>query len=161
VHGAVVHGQPGRLPKSPVAVTRWRLASWQVGVGTAPLRRRASLDSVLAGKVVERERSASSQKAFERAGGRLGNGPIAVGHIDAARTGALLGLSAVTTEGAARAFGLRFVPLEEHAVEIWVAEPWLAHPGIEALAELLGTPAFTERVAQFGGYDLVGCGAVV
>jgi hypothetical protein len=36
---------------------------------------------------------------------------------------------------------------------------WLAHPGIEALGELLGRTAFTGRLAQFGGYDLEGCGS--
>ncbi len=161
VHAAVVHDRRGRLPKPPVAVARWRFASWQVGVGVTPRLRQASLEAVLARKVVQRDRAASSQKAFERAGGRPGAGPVAAGHLDAARAGAMLGLSAVTTEGAARAFGLRFLPLEEHAVEVWVAECWAGHPGVEALAELLGRPAFTERVAHFGGYDLTGCGAVV
>ncbi len=161
VHAAVVHDRRGHLPEPPVAVARWRFASWQVGVGLAPRLRRASLEAVLAGKVVQRDRAASSQKAFERAGGRSAQGPVASGHLDAARTAALLGLSAVTTEGAARSFGLRFLPLEEHSVELWVAERWLAHPGIESLAELLGRPAFTERVAQFGGYDLSACGSVV
>jgi molybdate-binding protein len=114
---------------------------------------------------VQRDRDAASQRAFERAFERARaapgarSGPIASGHLDAARTAALLGVAAVTTEGAAHAFGLPFVALEEHVVEIWVAERWLAHPGIEALAELLGRPAFTDRVAQFGGYDLSGCGA--
>ena len=158
VHAAVVHDRWGRLPKPPVGVARWRLASWQVGVGVAPRLRRASLEAVLAGKVVQRERAASSQRAFERAGGKPGHGPVASGHLDAARVGALLGLGAVTTEGAARTFGLRFLPLEEHAVEVWVGERWLGHPGIEAFAELLGRPAFTDRVARFGGYDLTGCG---
>lgn len=161
LHAAVVHDRWGRLPKPPIAVARWRFASWQVGVGVAPRLRRASLESVLAGRVVQRERAAASQKAFERAGGRPGEGPVASGHLDSARLGALLGLSAVTTEGAARSFGLRFLPLEEHAVEIWVAERWLAHPGVDALAELLGRRAFTDRVVQFGGYDLTGCGTVV
>ncbi|HWE32232.1 MAG TPA: helix-turn-helix domain-containing protein [Solirubrobacteraceae bacterium] len=161
VHAAVVHDRWGRLPKPPVAVARWRLASWQVGVGVASRRRLGSLESVLAGRVVQREPAASSQRAFERSGGRAGHGPVASGHLEAARVGALLGLSAVTTEGAARAFGLRFLPLEEHAVEVWVAERWLGHPGVEALAELLGRPAFTDRVAQFGGYDLTGCGTQI
>jgi molybdate-binding protein len=73
----------------------------------------------------------------------------------------MLGAGAVTTEGAARAFGLTFIALEEHAVEFWVGLRWLAHPGIEALVELLGQRAFTGRVSQFGGYDLEGCGSWV
>jgi DNA-binding XRE family transcriptional regulator len=169
VHAAVVHDRRGELPRAPVPVARWHLARWQVGLGLPSRYRRASLESVLAGElpIVQRDRAAASQGAFERAGaaagviGRPHTGPLASGHLDAARTAATLGVGAVTTEGAARAFGLPFLPLEEHVVEIWVALRWLAHPGIEALGELLGRPAFIDRVAQFGGYDLSGCGVRV
>ena len=65
---------------------------------------------------------------------------------------------AVTTEGAAHSFDLAFIALEEHVVEVWVPTRWLDHPGVEALAEVLATSAFTERVAHFGGYDLTHCG---
>ena len=61
----------------------------------------------------------------------------------------------------AAAFGLRFLALENHVVELWVAERWLDHPGVSALVELLTTKAFTERVAHFGGYDLTHCGESV
>jgi hypothetical protein len=46
-------------------------------------------------------------------------------------------------------------------VEVWVAERWLGHAGIDALGELLATTAFTQRVAQFGGYDLTDCGELI
>jgi molybdate-binding protein len=85
-------------------------------------------------------------------------GPRAGGHIDAARLAATLGCGAITTESAARAFGLRFVALEEHTVEVWLAERWLEHPAASALGDVLASAAFTERVSQFGGYDLAGCG---
>ncbi len=168
VHAAVVHDRRGRLPRPPVPVSRWHLASWQVGVGLPASVAGASLESVLAGglPIVQRDHAASSQRALERASAATGaarvrTGPLASGHLDAARTGAALGGAAVTTEGAALAFGLTFMALEEHVVEIWVAERWLAHPGIEELGELLARTAFTDRVAQFGGYDLTGCGTRV
>jgi molybdate-binding protein len=84
---------------------------------------------------------------------------MAGGHIEAARLAATLGCAAVTTEAAARAFGLEFLPLEEHVVQIWLAERWRDHPGVETLGNLLAAAAFTERIAQFGGYDLNGCGS--
>jgi DNA-binding XRE family transcriptional regulator len=165
VHAAVVHDRPGRLPRAPLPVARWHLARWQVGLGVPTRYRDSSLEALLDGDlpIVQRDRAAASQRAFERAGGGRGRGAtgagsVASGHLDAARTAAMLGAGAVTTEGAARAFGLPFLALEEHVVEIWVALRWLAHPGIEALGELLGRPAFTARVAQFGGYDLSLCG---
>jgi molybdate-binding protein len=66
--------------------------------------------------------------------------------------------AAVTTEAAARAFDLRFLAIEDHTVEIWLAQRWLDHPGANALAEILASTAFTERLANFAGYDLTGCG---
>lgn len=168
VHAAVVHGPRERLPKPPARVVRLHLARWRVGVAAAPSLRRRSLEALLHGKapIVQRDPSAASQQAFERAAAEAGRsapapGPRASGHIEAARIASTLGCAAVTTEAAARAFDLRFIALEEHAVEIWLAERWHEHPGFDALGELLAGPAFTERVAQFGGYDLAGCGARV
>ena len=165
VHAAVVHGIPQELPEPPVSVIRWHLARWQVGLATAPTVPGDSLEAILAGDtpVAQRDPAAASQQAFERAAANAGiteppPGPRATGHIDAARIAATVNGAAVTTEAAARAFDLRFFALEDHTVEIWLAERWLDHPGADALADLLTTTAFTERVAHFAGYDLTGCG---
>jgi len=165
VHAAVVHGPEGALPSPSVPVARIHLARWRVGLGTSPALRDRSVDALLAGgtPIAQRDPAAASQQALERAAARLGvesppAGRRAAGHIDAARIAATLGCAAVTTEAAAEAFDLRFVALERHTVEIWVAERWLAHPGTDALGELLSSPAFRERIAQFRGYDLAGCG---
>jgi molybdate-binding protein len=116
--------------------------------------------------IVRRDPAAASQQAFERARiaagvGPLAPGPQATGHLDGARLAATLDAAAVTTEGAARAFDLSFVALEDHVVEVWITDRWLDHPGIDALGEILTTTAFTERVAHFGGYDLSHCGELV
>jgi len=165
VHAAVVHGRRSTLPQPPVPVIRWHLARWQVGLAIAPTVRGDSLEAVLAGDrpVVQRDPAAASQQAFKRASARAGisqppPGPRATGHIDAARIAATVNGAAVTTEAAARAFDLRFLAFEDHTVEIWLAERWLDHAATNALAELLGSTAFTHRVAQFAGYDLAGCG---
>jgi len=164
VHAAVVHGPRDGLPSPPVAVIRLHLARWQVGLAAAPALRRRSLEALLRGKapIVQRDPAAASQQALQRAADRAGiptpPGPRAGGHIDAARIATTLGCAALTTEAAARAFGLHFLPLEEHVVQIWLAERWRDHPGVETLGNVLAAAAFTERVAQFGGYDLDGCG---
>jgi hypothetical protein len=131
----------------------------------APRLKGRSLGALLAGKapIAQRDPAAASQQALERAAVRAGiattpPGPRAGGHIEAARLAATLGCAAITTEAAARAFDLRFLTLEEHVVQIWLAERWRDHAGVEALGNLLAGAAFTERVAQFGGYDLTGCG---
>ena len=115
---------------------------------------------------MQREPAASSQQALERALRRGGHeqppaGPDAAGHIEAARTAAILSCAALTTESAARAFGLRFMPLEAHVVQVWVANRWTAQPAFEAFGDLLLSTAFTSRVGQFGGYELTGCGSRV
>jgi transcriptional regulator with XRE-family HTH domain len=168
IHAAVAHGPGAELPVPPVPVLRLHLARWQVGVGIAPALGPLDFESLLAtgSPVVQRERAASSQQAFERALERVGYGQLpgdrtADGHIEAARLAATLGGAAVTTESAARAFDLGFLPLEEHTVEVWVDERWAAHPGLEALGEVLTSAAFTDRVGQFGGYRLAGCGSRV
>jgi len=168
IHAATVHGPRGALPDPPVSVLRLHLARWLVGLAVAPGRARCSLESLLAGKlpIVQRDPAAASQQALARAAAKLGlsavpRGPRAGGHIEAARLGSTLGHAALTTEAAARAFGLGFLALEEHAVQIWLARRWLDHPGASALGNLLASSAFTERIAQFGGYDLVGCGGRV
>jgi transcriptional regulator with XRE-family HTH domain len=169
VHAAVVHGIAGELPEPPVRVARWHFARWQVGLASSPRLRARSVEQVVRGRapVVEREPAAASQQALERARRAFGvrsrnaSAPRAAGHLDGARMASILGAAAVTTEGAARTFGLRFVALEEHAVEIWVDERWLGHPGIDALGGLLASAAFTQRVASFGGYDLARCGEPV
>lgn len=166
VHAAVVHGPRDQLPTPPLAVIRLHLARWQVGLALAPALGSRSLDALLGGEapIVQRDRAAASQQALQRAARRAGTaspppGPLAGGHIEAARMAATLGCAAVTTEAASRAFGLHFVALEEHVVQIWLAERWRDHPGVETLGNLLAAGAFTERVAQFGGYDLDGCGS--
>jgi hypothetical protein len=161
-----VHGVPSELPEPPVPVVRWHLARWRVGLAVAPTVRGDSLEAILHGDipVAQRDPMAASQQAFERASATAGvtrprSGRQATGHIDAARIAATINGAAVTNEAAAEAFDLRFLALEHHTVEIWLAERWLDHPGANALGELLAASAFTERISHYGGYDLVGCGA--
>jgi DNA-binding XRE family transcriptional regulator len=165
IHAAVVHGPPHDLPEPPVPVVRSHLARWQVGLAFPDKLRAHTLEALLRGDLplAQRDPAAASQQALERARAAAGiraipPGPHATGHLDAARIAAILEGAAITTEGAARAFDLRFLALEDHVVEIWMAQRWLDHPGVNAVADLLTTTAFTERVAQFGGYDLAHCG---
>ena len=165
VHAAVVHGPSGGLPEPPVPVQRLHLARWEVGLAAAPKLRRKSLQGLLDGGVAiaQRDPSAASQQSLERAAVRAGRvsplpGPVVEGHIAAARTASALECAAVTIEAAARSFDLRFLPIEEHVVEVWVANIWREHPGFIALGNILASRAFTERIAHFGGYDLRECG---
>ena len=168
IHGAVVHGPPGSLGRAHVDLTRVRLASWQVGLCLAPQLKMRTLDAVLDARlpIVQRQESASSQRALHRAAtalgyGRLPAGVVASSHRDSARAAAALGTAGLTTEGAARQLGLRFVEIEEHTVELWLAARWREHPGFVALLDVLNSRPYRARVSRLGGYDLAGCGTVL
>jgi DNA-binding XRE family transcriptional regulator len=164
-HAVLVHGPATRLPADPCPVRRWHLARWRVGVALAGAPPAPALEAVLDGRValVQREPSASSQQGLERAAARAGAPlpsalAVASGHLDAARTALAIGGAGVTFEPAAVAFGLPFIPLEEHVVELWVAASGLEHPALRALGELVSSAAFQRRLGAIGGYDLTDCG---
>lgn len=85
-------------------------------------------------------------------------GAIASGHIDVTRRVAAGASAGVTMEPAALSCGLAFSALEEHIAEIWIDERWREHPGVDAIADVLRSAAFTTRLSLIGGYELSGCG---
>jgi DNA-binding XRE family transcriptional regulator len=160
LHAALVHGPPDALGDAG-GMLRWRLAAWEVGlaaVSGAPL----DLEPVAAGRlrVARREPGAAAQQALERAVARLGapvhtRGPLAAGHLDAARR-VVYGTAdvAVTMRAAAIAYGLEFAPIERHVVELHIDPRWVHHPGIVALGDLVASKSFRARLGSLGGYDL-------
>jgi DNA-binding XRE family transcriptional regulator/molybdate-binding protein len=167
-HAALVHGPVAQLPRAPVDVVRLHVARWRVGLASRGRGRGAAgvADVCRPGaRVVQREPGASSQQAFRRAvlreGAELPGGPLAAGHLDVARRVVAGARAGVTMEPAALAYRLRFAPLEEHAVELWIDARWREHPAAERLHDVLGSPAFRARVGLVGGYDLAGSGSRV
>jgi DNA-binding XRE family transcriptional regulator len=155
-HGALVHG-PRLSP--PAGVVRLRFARWRAGVAYDRSLGAPSLEALIADvPLVGRPRTAASQQAVDRAARRLGvprpSGEVAETHVDAARRAHWQHCAAVTIEPVAARFGLGFTDLEEHTVELWVAEHWAAHPGLAALADLLRSSAFRDRLAPMPGYDV-------
>ncbi len=158
-HGVVVHAPAGELPTPSVPVRRWQLTNWQVGL--AGIATPPSLDQLAsrAEQVVQRDSDAGAQKALERAlqsiGARPGlPGPIASGHIDAARRVAYgIGSAGLVMEAAARHFELAFTPLEHHRVELWLAEEWLDLPASQALVGILTSTSLRTQLQLIPGYD--------
>jgi putative molybdopterin biosynthesis protein len=56
--------------------------------------------------------------------------------------------------GAARAYGLEFIPLTTERYELAVPERRLDQPGVRALLAVLAEDDFLETVRELGGYDL-------
>ena len=167
VHAVVVHGTRLVPAQSQSDLRRIHMARWEVGL-TA--RRGTALEVGRARRVTvaRRDPGAESQRALERALRDAGDparplrGPLATGHLDAAR---LVTLGAaelgVTMRPAATAFGLSFLALEEHEVQLWVAPEWWDHPGVQALLDEIASRAFRRRLGHLGGYDLARAGALL
>ncbi|GGI03381.1 helix-turn-helix domain-containing protein [Egicoccus halophilus] len=158
-HAAVVHDVDPAQPVHPDRVHRLTLASWRTGLA-APEGAAAGLDAALAGRgpVVQRDAGAGAQLAFERAlrdeGHATPSGPLATGHLDAARQASTTGVPAVTIEPVALALGLVFRPLETHRVEVWIDAGAADHPGARVLGEVLASARLRRRLAVLPGYDL-------
>lgn len=161
VHGVVVHGPAGEMPSPPVPVRRWHLAHWLVGVASGRVSGVPSVEEIAERRlpVVQRDPGAGTQLAFSRALERIGApmsvpGPIADGHVDVARRVATGSVAGLTMEAAARSFGLGFVPLEEHTVELWLDERWATLPAAVAVVETLTSGSLRVRLELVGGYRL-------
>jgi excisionase family DNA binding protein len=63
-------------------------------------------------------------------------------------------------EGAARQFGLRFVPLVEERFDLLVARKAWFDPPFQTFWRFCQGPEFAAKAAALGGYDLSGLGAV-
>lgn len=158
-HAAVVHDVDPPAPATDDRVHRLPLATWRTGVAAPPGVRHGLADALAgAGPVVQRDRGATAQLAYERALERVGapqpDGPRAAGHLDAARRAQHGGLAAVTIEPVARALGLDFHPLETHRVEVWIDAGAAEHPGAATLGEVLASARLRARLASFAGYEL-------
>ena len=161
IHAAVVHGRVGHLKRSSRPVRRYVLAGWRVGLASR-VGLPAELEQLATGrlKAARREPGAESQRALERALAPYGGaarliGPAASDHIDAARKVAEGTVDVgITIEAAAMVHGLVFAPLEEHRVELRIAEEWQDHPGARALLELFYSQSFRHRLDALGGYDM-------
>jgi DNA-binding XRE family transcriptional regulator/molybdate-binding protein len=161
VHAAIVHGPRGHLRKPSRPVRRFILADWQVGLavraGTPTDMEKLAKAKV---RAVRRDPGAEAERALERrlvaAGGVvLRQGPLAIGHLDAARHVAYGSADvAATMEAAAIAYDLEFSPLEGHRAELRVAEEWESHPGARALLDLIVSRPMLDRLEALGGYDL-------
>lgn len=161
-HAVTVHGPDLDERRSTVAVRRWHVARWRVGLAAPTDLAPGWVDDALAGRipVVHREPGAGSQAAFERARrpeqppGTPIIGPRVGGHADAAWRAVTDRMVAVTIEPAALANGLAFHPLETHTSELWVAAEHTDNALLHAFVNELTGERVHRRLAAIGGYDL-------
>ncbi|MBA2318032.1 MAG: helix-turn-helix domain-containing protein [Euzebyales bacterium] len=166
-HGAIVHGPPGALPQPAIAIRRVHLARWQVGLGGPAELGRQAFEEVLDGRrpAIQRDEGAGSQQALLRAvasrGATVAGGPLAAGHVAAARRAAQDGAVAVTIEPVAHAMGLAFHPLEVHVAQLWLRAADAADGDAGRLVEAITSPAMQRQLRMIAGYDLTDAGSLV
>ena len=165
LHAAVVHGSESNLAHraKQIAVGRFHLARWRVGLAARPDATAGWWRRALSGKVpvVQREPGAGVQVAFRGAVSRSRMpvpGPIANSHIEAGRLAIAMDLPAVTIEPAAKVVGAAFHAIEVHSAELWVAEAWMTDAVFESAMHVLSGARFQRQLAGVGGYDLEGSG---
>ena len=166
LHAAVVHGpRPDLVARAQgLAIARFQLARWQVGLAAEPGAVSGWWKQALTGKfpVVQREPGAGVQQTFRGAvpqSRKSVPGPMANSHIEASRWAMAMEIPAVTIEPAARAVGAVFHPIEVHTAELWVAQSWIDDDVFEAAMTILVGSRFRRQLASVGGYDLEGSGA--
>jgi molybdate-binding protein/DNA-binding XRE family transcriptional regulator len=167
VHLAALHDRADRLPDAPEDVVAFELARWRVGVAFDAGQVSSAVDAIEAGgAVVQRERSAGTQAAFDRWVRREHQtrppGPRAGGHVEVCRMVAMgVAVAGVTAEPAAVAAGLGFEAIEEHVVQLWCPRDLLVEPAVAELMDRFSSAAFGHRIAALPAYDVARLGAEV
>lgn len=160
------------FPRNSVAVITF--AVWEEGMVVAhgnPKKIRGVEDLARPDiRIVNREAGAGSRKLLDARLKRLkipasevrGYDVEAAGHLPAAwrvHTGEADGC--IATRGAARLFGLGFVPLVSERYDLAIRRQHLDLPGIRALLDVLSRSQFRRELDSLGGYDTTSAGARV
>jgi putative molybdopterin biosynthesis protein len=144
-------------------------ASWREGLVVRPGAGVRGLDDV-AGRglrLVNREPGAQARTLLDRERLRLGLEPsqlagydsLAAGHLQvaAAIVGGLAD-AGVSSEPAALAYGLDFIPLAEERFDLLLPAKYAASREVQGLLKVLTSPWLLAQLASLPGYDAARCG---
>ncbi len=158
-----------RIPGLPVVLVEWAFRSQGLVLAPGNPRNIAEIGDLAGRRVIPRQRDAGSRVLLEYLMSQAGLEPAAVTMLDPpARSEADVALAVadgkadagLAVETVARQYRLDFVPLfrERYDLAVW-RHDWF-EPPLQALMAFARTPAFTERAAELGGYDISGLGTV-
>ena len=171
VHVAGVHrtGDPGELIEIPGGGEVVGFTSWREGLvvrhaaqvtGLADVARRGL-------RLVNREPGAQARTLLDRERLRLRLDPAelpgydsqAAGHLQvAAAVAGRLADAGVSSEPAALAYGLDFIPLASERFELVLPAKHAASREVQGLLRVLSSPWLLAQLASLPGYDPAGCG---
>jgi putative molybdopterin biosynthesis protein len=181
VHAAGVHrvgpGEGGNSPGIPGDDTSGipggaevvGFASWREGLVVRPGAEVRGLDDVARQRLrlVNREPGAQARTLLDRERLRLGLEPsqltgydsLAAGHLQvaAAIVGGLAD-AGVSSEPAALAYGLDFIPLAEERFDLLLPAKHAASREVQGLLKVLTSPWLLAQLASLPGYDAARCG---
>lgn len=174
VHVAAVHRAVDAAVRPTRGVEVVGFASWREGLAVAPGHRETVsglADVVAAGlRIVNREPGSEARRLLDEQLALLGAAPERVVGYETACRAHLLVASAVasglaeagvTTEPAAIAFRLAFVPWQQEVTELHVARANMGSPEVRALFDVLGGSELPRQLDSIDGYDASPCGRVV
>ena len=179
VHAAGVHragsgappdpGAPDGVAAIPGGADVVRFASWREGLVVRPGAQVRGLDDVARQglRLVNREPGAQARTLLDRERRRLGLDPAelpgydtrAAGHLQvaAAIVGGLAD-AGVSSEPAALAYGLDFIPLAEERFDLVLPAKHAASREVQGLLKVLTSPWLLAQLASLPGYDAARCG---
>jgi len=173
VHAAGVHrAGPGEVRDTagiPGGAETVGFASWREGLVVRPGAQVRGLDDVASQglRLVNREPGAQARTLLDRERLRLGLEPsqlpgydsLAAGHLQlaAAITGGLADVG-VSSEPAALAYGLDFIPLAEERFDLLLPAKHAASREVQGLLKVLTSPWLQAQLASLPGYDAARCG---
>jgi len=173
VHAAGVHrvgpGEGGDTSGIPGGAEVVGFASWREGLVVRPGAEVRGLDDVAGQglRLVNREPGAQARTLLDRERLRLGLEPSqltgyesrAAGHLQVAA--AIIGGLAdagVSSEPAALAYGLDFIPLAEERFDLLLPAKHAASREVQGLLKVLTSPWLLAQLARLPGYDAARCG---
>ena len=160
---------PGAAADIPGGADVVGFASWREGLVVRPGARVRGLDDVARQglRLVNREPGAQARTLLDRERLRLGLDPAelpgydsrAAGHLQvaAAIVGGLAD-AGVSSEPAALAYGLDFVPLAEERFDLVLPAKHAASREVQGLLKVLTSPWLLAQLASLPGYDAARCG---
>ena len=173
VHAAGVHrvgpGEGGDSSGIPGGAEVVGFASWREGLVVRPGAEVRGLDDVARRglRLVNREPGAQARTLLDRERLRLGLEPsqltgydsLAAGHLQvaAAIVGGLAD-AGVSSEPAALAYGLDFIPLAEERFDLLLPAKHAASREVQGLLKVLTSPWLLAQLASLPGYDAARCG---
>ena len=160
---------PGAAADIPGGADVVGFASWREGLVVRPGARVRGLDDVAARglRLVNREPGAQARALLDRERLRLGLDPAelpgydsrAAGHLQvaAAIVGGLAD-AGVSSEPAALAYGLDFIPLAQERFDLVLPAKHAASREVQGLLKVLTSPWLLAQLASLPGYDAARCG---